>query len=58
MGISIALWIVGLLAFIYMSNLAGQVYRGALYLYAADGIVASPYNREMFDGAWKYKNRN
>jgi len=32
-----------------------QVYKGALYLYAAQGVVAEPYNREMLDSAWKFK---
>ena len=58
MGISIVVWFIGLLAFIYMSNLAGQVYKGALYLYAADGTIAIPYDQEMLDGAWKYKSRS
>jgi len=59
-----ALWIVAVVAvflvlcvllFGYLSSVAGQVYRGALYLYAADGRVAQPYSSEMLDSAWKFK---
>jgi hypothetical protein len=50
-----ALSLLGLVTFAYVSSVAGQVYRGALYLYAANGTVVQPYSREMFDSAWKYR---
>jgi hypothetical protein len=34
---------------------ASNVYRGALYLYAAQGVVPAPYTQEMMDSAWKFK---
>ncbi len=49
------IWLITLIAFTYVMNVASQVYRGALYLYAAENVVAEPYNREMLDQAWKWK---
>ncbi len=48
-------WLVGMVVWSYLAGVASQVYRGALYLYAAEGIVAQPYSQEMFDLAWKFK---
>jgi hypothetical protein len=31
------------------------VYKGALYLYAAEGVIAEPFSKEMLDVAWKFK---
>jgi len=49
------LWLFALLAWSYVTSVASQVYKGALYLYAAEGVVAEPYNQEMLDMAWKFK---
>jgi len=49
------LWIFSLLAWSYFSSVAGQVYKGALYLYAANGSVPEPYDQEMLQAAWKFK---
>jgi hypothetical protein len=48
-------WLLALLAWSYLISVASHVYRGALYLYAAEGVVAEPYNRELLDMAWKLK---
>jgi hypothetical protein len=50
-------WFVGLVVFSYLMGVAGQVYKGALYLYAAEGTVAHPYSKDMFDTAWKFKKQ-
>lgn len=50
-------WLLTLFAWGYLTSVASHVYRGALYLYAADGIVAEPYDREMLDQAWKFKKK-
>ena len=39
----------------YLTGVASQVYKGALYLYAAEGVIPAPYSREMLDMAWKFK---
>ena len=49
------LWLLLLFAWSYLTGVAGQVYKGALYLYAAEGVIPQPYNKEMLDQAWKYK---
>ncbi len=48
-------WLFAMVAWSYVTGVASHVYRGALYLYAAEGIVAEPYNQEMLDMAWKFK---
>ena len=49
------LWLMALFAWSYVASVAGQVYKGALYLYAAEGVIAAPYSQEMLDQAWKFK---
>jgi hypothetical protein len=34
---------------------AGHIYRGALYVYATEGVVPAPYTAELMDAAWKVK---
>jgi hypothetical protein len=53
--IAAALWVLGLCLMAYISGVAGNVYRCALYLYAAEGVVPEPYNRDLLDMAWKVK---
>jgi hypothetical protein len=49
------LWLAAMFVLSYLSSLAGQIYKGALYLYAASGVVPEPYSQEMLDSAWKFK---
>jgi hypothetical protein len=55
-AVAVVGWLVGLFAWSYLTGVASHVYRGALYLYAAEGMVAEPYNQEMLDAAWKFRN--
>jgi len=48
-------WVFGLVAFGYLSSVAGQVYRCALYIYASEGTIPAPYNQELLNMAWKMK---
>jgi hypothetical protein len=48
-------WLLAMFVWNYFVGVASQVYKGALYLYAAQGVVAEPYDREMLDQAWKYR---
>ena len=50
-----ALWVIGLALAAYVSGVASNVYRCALYLYAAEGVVPEPYNKDLLDIAWKVK---
>jgi hypothetical protein len=50
-----AFWIVAMFVLSYLTSVAGQIFKGALYLYAANGIVPEPYSQEMLDSAWKFK---
>jgi hypothetical protein len=48
-------WLIAICCWSYLTSVASNVYRGALYLYAAEGMVAAPYNQDMLNMAWKYK---
>jgi hypothetical protein len=48
-------WLGAMFCWSYLTSVAGHVYRGALYLYAAEGVVSEPYTQDMFDMAWKFK---
>lgn len=48
-------WIAGLIAFGYLSSVASQVYKGALFLYASEGVIPEPFNQELMDTAWNVK---
>ena len=56
--ILIAAVVLGVLAFIgwsYVINVASQIYKAALFLFASEGIVAEPYSEELLNMAWKHK---
>ena len=55
MAVTGALWLLAMLAWAYVTSVASQIYKGALYLYAAEGLIPAPYNQEMLDMAWKFK---
>jgi hypothetical protein len=54
-AIGAGIWLLALIAWSYLMNVAGLVYKGALYLYAVEGVVAQPYSPEMLNAAWKFK---
>ena len=55
LGFSIVGWLAFIVAWSYLMNVASLVYKGALFLYAAEGTIAEPYEQEMLDSAWKFK---
>jgi len=55
LGIVGAVWLVSMLIWSYVLNVAGLVYKGALYLYAAEGVVSEPYDQQLLNSAWRYK---
>jgi fatty acid desaturase len=54
-AITAVVWFLGVIAFSYLLSVAGQVYRGALYLYAAEGTAPGPFDAEQMNAAWKMK---
>jgi hypothetical protein len=48
-------WVLGLVMLAYVSRVAAHVYRCALYIYAAEGVVPEPYSQDLLDMAWKVK---
>jgi hypothetical protein len=57
LGLAAVAWFVGICVWSYVAGVASNVYRGALYLYAAEGTIPAPYDQEMLDMAWKFKKR-
>ena len=55
-AVAIVVWFLGLIASFYLLNAAGQVYCGALYLYAAEGTAPGPFDAEQMNAAWKMKS--
>jgi hypothetical protein len=53
-----AIWLIGLFFLAYVLSVASQVYRCALYMYAAEGVVPEPYSQDLLDMAWKVKKSN
>ena len=50
-------WLVAMFVWSYVTSVASQIFKGALYLYAAEGVIPQPYNQEMLDQAWKFKKK-
>jgi hypothetical protein len=55
LGGVIGCWVVFLLLWSYLMNVASLVFKGALYLYAAEGVVSEPYDQQLLNSAWKFK---
>jgi hypothetical protein len=49
------IWAFGLFFLSCALGIVGQVYLCALYIYATEGVVPEPYNRDMMDTAWEVK---
>jgi len=57
LGLTIAGWIVFIILWSYLMNVASLVYKGALYLYAAEGVIPDPYDQNLLDSAWKFRRQ-
>jgi len=55
LGFVIAGWVLTMIIWSYLMNVASLVYKGALFLYASEGIVCEPYDQDLLNSAWKYK---
>ena len=55
LGAGCVIWLIALIAFIYVTSVANRVFQCGLYLYASDGVVPEPFNQNMFNAAWKIK---
>lgn len=54
--LAMALWLVCLFVFVYILSVAGQVYKGALFIYASEGVVPGPFDENQMNMAWKVKS--
>ena len=56
LGITFAVWLFSLILAAYVLHVASQVYLGALFIYASEGVVPGPFDQEQMDMAWKVKS--
>ncbi|HTZ21675.1 MAG TPA: DUF6159 family protein [Opitutaceae bacterium] len=49
------IWLVAIFVYSYLVGVAGRIYRGALYVYATEGVVPAPFTAELMDAAWKVR---
>jgi hypothetical protein len=54
----VIIWLVVLITLRYFLTVASEVFRGALYLYAAKGKAPSPFDEDQMSMAWKMKKSN
>ena len=54
-ALMVCLYIIFLFALGYLSAIANHVYRGALYVYASEGVVPEPFDEDLMNKAWKVK---
>ena len=54
-GLSLLFWLTSLIILSYLINVANQIYRCALYLYASQGVIANPFSQNLMTQAWKIK---
>jgi hypothetical protein len=47
-------WVLMVVALALLSSVASQIFRCALYVYATEGTLPAPYNKEMVSAAWKF----
>ncbi len=52
-----AVWLLSMTALAYLTTVASQVYRCALFIYATEGTIPEPYNLDLLQLAWKMKKR-
>ncbi len=48
-------WLITIFAFSYLTSVANQIFRCALFLYASNGSMPQPFNNDMAATAWKMK---
>jgi hypothetical protein len=53
---AVGLEVLGLIVVSYFLQIASQVYRCALFVYASEGVVPGPYDQDMMDLAWKVRS--
>jgi hypothetical protein len=54
-ALGFGVWLVGIVAFSYVTSVASQVFRCALFLYASQGALPAPYTEDMMALAWRTK---
>jgi len=52
---AVAFEVLNLCVITYLLQIASQVYRCALFIYASEGVVPGPYDQDMMDMGWKIK---
>jgi len=55
MGMIAVSWVALLMVLVVVGSVVNPLYRCALYIYATEGVVPGPFNKELLDTAWKVK---
>ena len=55
-AVTSGVWLIALCCWGYLTNVASQVYKGALYLYATERTIAAPYDEDLLDSAWRHRH--
>jgi len=55
-AVAVVLWLAALIFWSYVMNVASQIFRCALFLYASQGTMPHPYTQEMAAIAWRKKS--
>ena len=50
-------WLILIITFFYIVSVAEKIYRGALYLYASEGLIPEQYSQAVLETAWKTKKK-
>ena len=54
-AVIVAAWFIAIVLWAYVLSVASQIFRCALFLYAAQGTLPAPYTEEMVTLAWRMK---
>ena len=55
--ILIGTWLFSMILVAYFENVINKVFQCALYIYAAEGVIAGPFDQALLDAAWKVKKK-
>src|ERR1035437_999689 len=53
--VAVVLWALALIVFDFLLGVCGDVFRCALYIYATEGVLPTPYTPDLMDAAWKVR---
>jgi hypothetical protein len=52
---TLSIFIIGMVVLAVLWSMVDQIFRCALYVYASEGVIPGPFDREIMDMAWKIR---